>query len=141
MKQETKKLKAGDIVAVYGTLRKGCPNYNHLRLEERAEYLGEDLVIGELYDLNGGGFPGLIEGSDEVKVDLFKITEDSLGASLDGLEGYSPSRSQESNNFYIRASVDTVEGVEASIYYYQGKTWDDGYIESGDWVKWKSRTS
>lgn len=136
--QETKQLTKGDIVAVYGTLRKDCSNYHSLGLRGRAKYLGEDIVKGSLYSIPSGGFPCLKEGEEDVVVDLFEIVEETLGLSLDRLEGYNPTAPQESNSFYIRSAIETLNGVPASIYVFQGGVREEDYIESGDWVQWKS---
>jgi len=138
LKQETKQITEGDVVAVYGTLRKGCSNYHNLRLRDRADYLGEDYVLGSLYSAPHRGFPFLVEGQEKVKVDLFKVRDSSLGKSLDGLEGFNPDRPQENNNFYIRTAVSTLDGVVASVYHYSGEVQEDFHIPTGDWVSWKS---
>ena len=134
LEQETKILQEGDIVAVYGTLRKGCSNYRNLGLESRAEYLGQDKVKGRLYTAPHRGYPFLTTGDDDVIVDLFEIKDGRLGRSLDGLEGYDPTSPQERNTFYLRTSVETIGGVKASIYRIDEKLDENLRIDSGDWI-------
>jgi len=130
----TEPLQVGELFAVYGTLRKGCGNYQNLGLETRAEFIGLDEVDGTLYHL--GGFPGLTEEASDtpVAVEVYKLTDANLSRSLDMLEGYhtqAPNRSM-----YIRAKTVTKGGLEVDIYYYNNNDVAErnAVIKSGDWL-------
>lgn len=125
-------LAVGSLFAVYGTLRQGSYNHQALNLDERAEFVRTDYVKGTLYHL--GGFPGLLpEASDTlVEVEVFKLVDYSLAASLDRLEGYRPGRP--GNSMYVRAEVKLENsGETAEIYYYNNQPPKERIITSGNW--------
>ena len=136
-------LTVGDVVAVYGTLRKDQGNNINLglNLSERATFLGTTTIEGYLVSL--GGFPGFISDPEQeglpvgpVVVDLYEIKTVDLGYSLDRLEGYSPSL-KSVNNFYIRSNITTTCGVECQTYVYMGGYKGRRHIEDGDWVGYR----
>jgi len=149
-----------DVVAVYGTLRRG--ERNHPRLA-RATYLGSAFVGGLLYDVPtapGRAYPypayhaesdesnesGESNGSGEsdrshgpargVVVELYRLPDDDLLADLDALEGYDPA--DDPGSQYARRAVDVLDGPvdRAWIYVHQGPPSELGDpIEDGDWVR------
>ena len=136
----TANLSSGDLVAVYGTLRKGQSNNAGTGLSENAEYLGSTTVKGVLFSL--GGFPGLVQEYEGVEpaavvVDVYELKNDKIGRRLDSLEGYSPDR--EYNDFYTRMLVQDRAGQDMHIYYYMGDVSMRRLIESGDWVEHRNK--
>ena len=113
-----------NLVAVYGTLRKGNGNYE--RLLSQYETLNTELSkpIFEMHSL--GGFPALIEGDKRVVIELYNVDDETF-ARLDRLEGYP--------NFYDRKQIITSHG-DTWIYFQHELSWgSEGIIENGDWNK------
>jgi gamma-glutamylcyclotransferase (GGCT)/AIG2-like uncharacterized protein YtfP len=74
-------------VFVYGTLRRGYPHRMATYLESRAEWLGEVVVLGELYSL--GSYPGLVSpGETRVLGDLYALPAASSAETLRALDAY-----------------------------------------------------
>lgn len=131
-------LKVGDLVAVYGSLRKGRGNHSVLG---DSKFVSVDSVQGVLFSL--GGFPGLVQQSANlssypVVIEIYEITSEQDGYYIDGLEGYSPNRND--NDFYVRSKVTTASGREVFIYYYQEPSEDIAWqeqrnVEHGDWTR------
>ena len=76
-----------NLVAVYGTLKKGYSNYNHYLTSSKHIGKGE---TKDKYPLVISGLPYLIEDKGKgfnVEVDVFKVSSSVMG-SLDRLEGH-----------------------------------------------------
>lgn len=122
MSEAKRRMEVGDSVFVYGTLRPGEGNFR--LMDGKVEILGEAQLSGaSLYHL--GGFPGLkLEGEGTVTGTFCKITDGSLPARLDQLEGYP--------RMYDREEVQTSRG-RAWVYIYQGGVDLGRKIASGNW--------
>lgn len=95
---------------VYGTLKRGNPLYHSYQLKEKAEFLGEDSVKGELYTL--GWFPVLFEKGDhvtDVPGDVFMVPDDI----------YVKIKSLEEASGYKTKLTKTRNGHEAMVFYFQ----------------------
>lgn len=121
-------MKKGDLLFVYGTLRKGASS--DLSRDERAEYVGEDTIRGRLYAL--GSFPGVKYAGDSdslVRGDVFRILDDELVKRLDVYEGYP--------DMYGQVTTETHDRRQVYVYTYNYETDEKDYIESGNWLEYR----
>ncbi len=115
------------LVAVYGSLRQGHGN-NCLLVN--CEFLNTELSIPEFTMHSLGGFPALVEGTDRVVIELYKV-DDYTFSRLDMLEGYP--------HMYNRRQIQTSHG-DAWVYFMETLNWgSNGVVEDGDWTKFKDR--
>lgn len=56
-------------IGVYGTLKQGFNN--HKRFLEDAEFIGKDIIKGELYETRR--YPMLTTGKDDIAIEIFKV--------------------------------------------------------------------
>lgn len=122
MMTDTKK----HLVAVYGTLRRGCPNFERL---SDAVFVREGRLRGYRM-VNLGYYPGVVHDPDSaITVEMFMVDDFEL-QSLDWLEGYREECPERSH--YLREKV---AGTNMSIYVYNGDVERFPRVESGDWKK------
>lgn len=119
-------LVAGNLVAVYGSLRKG--KGNHVILGD-STYLGTERIKGfDMFSL--GAYPYVMPESDNsIVVEVYEVDSDSTGKSLDRLEGY-PS-------YYDRKLIQTTHG-EAWIYFINEYIDGTPFVDGGDWILYTS---
>jgi gamma-glutamylcyclotransferase (GGCT)/AIG2-like uncharacterized protein YtfP len=119
-------MKKGDLLFVYGTLRPGeRADLNRSRHEFGVAYIGEDDIVGNIYD-TGCGYPGLkLEGDNKVHGDVFRVRDESVGPFLDAYEGY-PS-------LYGRTQVETSNGRTVWVYTFNPPVKAERLIVGGDW--------
>lgn len=120
-----------NYVFVYGTLKRGHYNHNHL---EKSLFLSNAQVKGELLDI--GPFPGLLGKKNDnskpkfVQGEVYLVDNETL-ARLDKLEG--------EGSLYHRKSTIAHCGQHrtARVFsvwaYYWGSHTDYPVIESGEW--------
>jgi gamma-glutamylcyclotransferase (GGCT)/AIG2-like uncharacterized protein YtfP len=130
-------MKVGDNILVYGTLKAGCGANSFM--QGRSEFVGDDRINGELYDL--GAYPGFkMVGKSEVpgepvpfhhdgpfvSGEVYRITDEQLPKMLDNYEGYP--------HLYDRRRMKTESGETVWVYTYaNGNYIDYPRIESGSW--------
>lgn len=122
-------MKKGDLLFVYGTLRRGEGADLSRNLE--TSYICEDRISGELFNI--GWYPGAKipdDGRFEISLpsivgDLFRLRTPSIIAVLDAYEGYP--------NLYNRRVVITEKGNMTWVYVYNGPVPKEKMIPGGDW--------
>lgn len=129
----------GDLIFVYGTLRKGERADISKRSVFTVSPLGLDSVNGKLFHL--GAYPGLKllepfspefnDALPKVIGEVYCIQDASVGAMLDAYEGYRAEAPED--GLYNRKVVETLLGRPVWVYTYNGWTTDDQLIETGDW--------
>lgn len=115
-------MKEGELVAVYGSLRKGLGNHRVLR---DSVLLGQDTISGwAMFSL--GAYPAINKASEDHKIviEVYRVQNDAVGVGLDNLESYPM--------YYDRTKVQTAYG-EAWIYFQHGALPEHKRIPSGDW--------
>ena len=114
-----------DLVAVYGTLRKGMGNHCLL---SRAEFLGSQRT-DPIWEMYASGCPVIVKGKSSILIEVYKVSKNNLN-SLDRLEGYP--------DFYNRKIVKTNWG-DAWIYFMEKLSlWPNMHkVEHGDYVKFR----
>jgi gamma-glutamylcyclotransferase (GGCT)/AIG2-like uncharacterized protein YtfP len=131
------------VLAVYGTLRRGEPNDSLLR---GARYLGTGRIAGRMREMprtaaREYAYPSLIlDGSGEVFIELYELTNPAMLDAADALEAYDPADAAGSE--YVRRLVPVIDGPVASawVYVYNGPPNAMGEpIPDGDWVAHRAR--
>lgn len=127
-------MKVGDLVFVYGTLRRGESSSlsESPRFANLATFVGESRINGDIYKL--GWFPGVKLPEEQEPFDadkptvvgeVFKIDALILPNMLDTYEGYP--------HLYGKKEVYTEHDHVAWVYTYNGGVEPETRIATGDW--------
>jgi len=122
----------GTLLAVYGTLKRGCANHD-LLLAEGCQYQRDCLIPGRLYDLDA--YPGLKlpesiqdEPTDGVHGELYQCPPEAFPA-IDRLEGATGDQP-----LFERNECRLVEPeVDAWVYEYARAVSESARITDGEW--------
>lgn len=118
-----------NLVAVYGTLRKG--HHNHSKYMRTAVFRGYIKITDRYKMYSLGHFPAVVkaEGFD-VYAEVYSVSDIAF-KRLDSLEGYP--------TMYDREQISTPYG-DAWIYYMKEDP-NAKLIQDGDWVKFSDKNS
>lgn len=118
-------LKQGDLVAVYGSLRKGLGNHQVLG---NSQHIGNTRLSG-FYMHSFGAYPYITHGSGTITAEVYAVESEQVAQSLDWLEGYP--------EFYDREQVQTEYGM-AWVYFIDNENNNmHPLVPDGDWVAFK----
>ena len=127
---------SGELVFVYGTLRRGGSNSFRM---DGAEFVSAGKVAGRLYSISW--YPGLVldDGPESVDGDVYRVGASQL-AALDEFEGISANEIEGAEYRRVRTEVRTGDGevVVAWSYEWKGPVEDSKRILSGDWLQVES---
>lgn len=124
----------GELVAVYGSLRKGL--HNHVAIMSCARHVDGFVEGFSMYDL--GMYPAVSmedpKTQTEVLVELYEIKDEATSVRLDRLEGYP--------HYYNRklTKVKTTLGDKVAWIYYQKGKLNLPVVEKGDWKRYVEET-
>ena len=120
-----------NLIFVYGSLVKGFHNDDWL---QNTPFVGRGTVNGLLYDVAGGGFPGMVPGKGVVHGEVYRIEEEAL-PRLDSLEGFHGADNP--FNLYNREKIEVTLAaggkVAAWAYFFNHPVSQESFIPSGDW--------
>jgi gamma-glutamylcyclotransferase (GGCT)/AIG2-like uncharacterized protein YtfP len=127
----TPRLRAGDVVAVYGLLRPESSGLDTLAVRARVRVLGPCVIPGRLIDL--GRYPGLVAGEGKVAGDRLQLLDARVGEELDRFEDFDPRDDQ--GSVYRRARIRLVRPlVHAWVYLWNGPADAGPLVPRGDWL-------
>ena len=123
-----------ELVAVYGSLRKGLGNH---RVLGDSKLVSTGIVQGfGMYSM--GGFPALttLANKTDVVVEVYEVDNDTM-RRLDRLEGYPHFYNRVPVPIHLNEGEDGVESyLTAWIYFIDDKFPEKSFVESGDWVEY-----
>lgn len=120
------------LLFIYGSLMRGLELHQYM---SGATFIGEGHVRGTLVSL--GRYPGMIEGTRDVRGEVYELDDAAQLEALDDLEAYDPERPEVSE--YVRAERDVVlddgRRCRAWTYLYNRDVSGLPDVASGDWRK------
>lgn len=122
-----------NLVAVYGSLRKGLGNHRVLG-DSPFKYEGV-IKNASLYDYCNGGFPAVsLEGESDVVVEVYEVLNENTADALDCLEGYPSFYNREVVNVYSHSG-----GLlgRAWVYHIEEDLSPLPLVAHGDWKSYK----
>jgi len=124
-------VKAGDLLALYGSLMRGLGAMDELAVVDRLRFVAPCKIAGQLFDL--GAFPGMREGAGIVKGEVFAVLDPNVIEVLDDFENFLPDEPDESH--YVRKRVRLIEpgATAAWVYAYNRVPPRNRLIDAGDW--------
>ena len=127
-----------EYLFVYGTLRKRLPSGRFLLLASHAEFVGNGMVQGKLYEVEG--YPGLVlsgNPKDQVAGEVLLTEPQAILERLDEYEGCSTIYPQPQEYKRVKGTIVLEEGrsVSAWIYLFNRPTAKLKQIISGDFLE------
>jgi gamma-glutamylcyclotransferase (GGCT)/AIG2-like uncharacterized protein YtfP len=126
-----------DLVFFYGTLMSGFERPGRARLDRALEPVGRGWISAALFDL--GIYPAAIPASEgQVWGEVHQMLDsDSVLATLDEIEGYSPETPDASLYRRVEIPVTLEDGrrVQAWVYFYNAPLGRAERIASGDYLQ------
>lgn len=127
----------GELVFVYGTLRRGASN--HFRMAG-AEFVGTGAIGGRIYFIDTHPqfvYPALVCGGEgRVVGELFLVEKVRHLAELDlfeGINALSP-EADEYRRIKVEVKMDTGESRLAWVWEWAGELGESRVLEGGDWL-------
>jgi gamma-glutamylcyclotransferase (GGCT)/AIG2-like uncharacterized protein YtfP len=129
---------------VYGTLMTGFGNRERCLRGVIGEATPATITGFEMFDVAGGGFPGIIDGSQMVVGELVFIDIEAkyldVLARLDSLEGY---RKGAKSSLYVRRKVQATDNsgntYEAWVYVWNSPVNQHCRVDGNDWRKYVTK--
>ena len=126
-----------DLVFFYGTLMSGFKRPGRSRVDPKLTPEGRGSIAAALFDV--GIYPAAIPASDtRVRGEIYRMFDSaSVLAVLDEIEGFRPSRPDESLYTRVEAQVTFDNGQVSSawVYFYNAPLGRAPRIESGDYLE------
>ena len=133
----------GDLLFVYGTLRKDLKTEMHQMLASNSTYVGQGRIHGQLYDL--GNYPGVFlrEGcSDTVLGEVYAVNPEQASRTwevLDHYEGCGPAHPEPHEYRRQKVHVFLKDGNKVDTWAYILTSLPPAAIRvpGGDYVAWR----
>ncbi|MBF0226054.1 MAG: gamma-glutamylcyclotransferase [Desulfobacterales bacterium] len=121
------------LIFVYGTLLKGMERAYMLK---QSKFKGPAIAKGNLYDL--GDYPGIKDGENIIIGELYEINDETL-SKLDVVEDYN--EDDINSSLFVRKKINACEFsegrmVEVFAYYYNHEVDDRKFIAHGDYRRY-----
>lgn len=118
------------LLFIYGTLMRGLALHHHMA---GATFIGAGRVRGTLVSL--GRYPGLVDGSHDVRGELYELEDPGHLEALDDVEDYDPEHPEDSEYLRTKRDVllDSGQRYRAWIYLYNRDATGCPPVSSGDW--------
>lgn len=122
-------VKHSNLVAVYGSLRKGLGNH---RLLQDLEPVSVETLSGfDMYSM--GSFPCVYHGDGDITVEVYEVSKERLLGPLDSLEGHP--------GFYRREPVETSQGLAWLYVMVSGQyKIPANQVHNGDWYEFRTNS-
>lgn len=126
----------GDLLFVYGTLRRGCPTGAHDKYLAGAAFVAPAKIKGKLFKVSY--YPALVmdEAAGWVIGEVYQLASAAQLATLDAYEecSYSALPEQEYQRRKVAVLTDTGESLSVWVYAYQHASAHLEFIASGDFL-------
>ena len=122
--------KADIYVVLYGSLRRGQPQFRELGLDSALEFVGNCEFPAVLHDF--GEYPGAADGQGTVKAEVYKVIDSGIFKKLDEYEEFD--NRNLSKSLFVRRCVNIPRVGDAWVYMYNKPVDGAPIIESGDWL-------
>lgn len=126
----------GDLFFAYGTLKRGAPMFQRLKLARSLAACGPAAMAGALLSL--GEYPGMTAGRrGRVHGELYRVLDPAVFGPLDAYEEFTPADAARSLFVRVRAPLLGRRGT-AWVYVYAGRRKGTA-VPCGRWRRLRSR--